>query len=157
MTSPPHIGSWTPIRKCGNLIRARRCRWSGAGRRSNAGSAHTADGSSAGWRSSAATPGASSATADCNSISATAARGPRRRSSCSTSWAAVIGEQGFALEACRELVRHAFDELRLERIATCTAVENERSINLLKRLGMRIELDVTEPGGVLATLENPKN
>jgi RimJ/RimL family protein N-acetyltransferase len=40
---------------------------------------------------------------------------------------------------------------------TCTAVENERSINLLKRLGMRIELDVTEPGGVLATLENPKN
>jgi hypothetical protein len=52
------------------------------------------------------------------------------------------------------LIRHAFEELRLVRIVTCTHRENRRSIALLRRLGMRIEPDATQADGVLATLEN---
>lgn len=63
--------------------------------------------------------------------------------------------KGYALEACREMVRHAFEDLRLTRIVTCTASANEGSIKLLTRLGMRIEPDITEPDAVLATLDNP--
>jgi RimJ/RimL family protein N-acetyltransferase len=61
--------------------------------------------------------------------------------------------RGYATEACRELVRHAFEDLRLARIVTCTHCENVRSIALLQRLGMRIQPDPTDPRGVLATLE----
>jgi ribosomal-protein-alanine N-acetyltransferase len=63
--------------------------------------------------------------------------------------------RGYAAEAAREMVRYAFDELRLARIVTCTGRDNTRSIALLQHLGMRIEPDATEPGGVLATLDHP--
>jgi len=62
---------------------------------------------------------------------------------------------GYATEACREMIRYAFEELRLTRIVTCTHRENTHSIALLQRLGMRIDPDATDPDGVLATLENP--
>jgi len=62
--------------------------------------------------------------------------------------------QGYATEACREMIRYAFQELRLIRIVTCTHRDNTRSVALLRRLGMRIEADATDPDGVLATLEN---
>ena len=62
--------------------------------------------------------------------------------------------RGYATEACREMIRHAFEELRLIRIVTCTHRENTRSIALLRRLGMRVEPDATDADGVLATLEN---
>jgi len=62
--------------------------------------------------------------------------------------------QGYATEACQAMIRHAFEELRLIRIVTCTHRANTRSITLLRRLGMRIEPDVTDAEGVLATLEN---
>jgi [ribosomal protein S5]-alanine N-acetyltransferase len=61
---------------------------------------------------------------------------------------------GYASEACRAMIHHAFEQLRLVRIVTCTHRENTRSLALLRRLGMRIEPDVTDPDGVLATLEN---
>jgi RimJ/RimL family protein N-acetyltransferase len=63
--------------------------------------------------------------------------------------------RGYATEACREMIRHAFEDLRLHRIVTCTHRENARSIALLERLGMRIEPDPTDPDGVLATRHHP--
>jgi hypothetical protein len=61
--------------------------------------------------------------------------------------------RGYATEACREVLRYAFEELRLPRIVTCTHRENVRSVALLRRLGMRIEPDPTDAEGVLATLD----
>jgi RimJ/RimL family protein N-acetyltransferase len=63
--------------------------------------------------------------------------------------------KGYAFEAAREVLRYAFEELRLTRIVTCTHAANLRSIALLHRLGMRVEPDATDPQGVLATLANP--
>jgi RimJ/RimL family protein N-acetyltransferase len=63
--------------------------------------------------------------------------------------------RGFATEACEAMIRYAFEDLRLARIVTCTHRENARSIALLRRLGMDIQPDATDPEGVLATLHNP--
>jgi RimJ/RimL family protein N-acetyltransferase len=63
--------------------------------------------------------------------------------------------RGYAQEACRALIRYAFEELRLVRIVTCTHRENARSIALLARLGMVVEPDPTDPDGLLAILMNP--
>lgn len=63
--------------------------------------------------------------------------------------------RGYATEACRELIRHAFEELRLRRIVTCTHRDNTHSLALLRRLGMQVEPDATDPDGVLATLRHP--
>jgi RimJ/RimL family protein N-acetyltransferase len=47
--------------------------------------------------------------------------------------------QGYAAEAANLLVRFGFEELGLVRIQALCAVENERSMRLLERLGMRRE------------------
>jgi ribosomal-protein-alanine N-acetyltransferase len=47
--------------------------------------------------------------------------------------------QGYAQEACREMLRFAFDEMHLARIVTITDHRNTESIRLLARLGMRLE------------------
>ena len=64
-------------------------------------------------------------------------------------------KHGYASEACRALIRHAFAELRLTRIVTVTHKDNAHSIALLRRLGMRI---VTAPptwqDDVLGILDN---
>ena len=64
--------------------------------------------------------------------------------------------QGYALEACRELVRFAFDELHLLRIITITHGQNERSLRLLGRLGMSLQPapEVWE-GEMMGILVNP--
>ena len=45
--------------------------------------------------------------------------------------------QGYATEACRAMIRFAFDEMRLAQLVTITATENTPSIKLLKGLGCR--------------------
>ena len=46
---------------------------------------------------------------------------------------------GYGLESCQAVLRFAFTNLRLHRIEAGVAVENARSIRLLKRLGMTQE------------------
>ena len=46
---------------------------------------------------------------------------------------------GYALEAAKETVRHAREDLGLKRLAAITNPDNTRSIALLEKLGMRFE------------------
>lgn len=46
--------------------------------------------------------------------------------------------QGYAAEACRALIDFAFGPMRLARLVTLTQPGNQRSIRLLRRLGMTI-------------------
>ena len=65
--------------------------------------------------------------------------------------------QGYAVEACREMLRFAFEEMRLARIVTITDGKNLPSIRLLRRLGMRIEEAPPSWAGLLTgTLENTR-
>jgi RimJ/RimL family protein N-acetyltransferase len=47
--------------------------------------------------------------------------------------------RGYATEAAAAMVSYAFEELRLHRIVATTEHDNTRSINVMRRLGMRIE------------------
>jgi RimJ/RimL family protein N-acetyltransferase len=65
--------------------------------------------------------------------------------------------QGYASEACRTMIRFAFDEMRLQHIVTITDKQNQESIRLLERLGMRIEdAPPAWDGMLMATLEHDK-
>lgn len=63
---------------------------------------------------------------------------------------------GYASEACRAMLNHAFNEMRLMRVVTVTHPENAPSVRLLERLGFSIA-----PGParwaphVIAVLGNP--
>ena len=46
---------------------------------------------------------------------------------------------GYALEAATGVLEHARDELGIERLLAVTAENNERSMRLLEKLGMRQE------------------
>jgi ribosomal-protein-alanine N-acetyltransferase len=63
--------------------------------------------------------------------------------------------QGYAFEACRAVIGHAFDDLRLRRLVGWVFLANERSVTLHRRLGFRVELSVNpaDPGYV-TILEN---
>lgn len=56
-------------------------------------------------------------------------------------WAVTptLQRQGYAAEAARALVDHAFDSLKLGRILAGTQRGNTASIGVMRRLGMRIE------------------
>lgn len=63
--------------------------------------------------------------------------------------------QGYAVEACRAMIRFAFDTMRLQRIVTVASQENEASVRLMRRLGMVIEPAPPEwEGDVIGTLPN---
>jgi [ribosomal protein S5]-alanine N-acetyltransferase len=47
--------------------------------------------------------------------------------------------QGYATEAVRALIDFAFNVLKLRRIIATTTYENTRSIDMMRRVGMRIE------------------
>jgi ribosomal-protein-alanine N-acetyltransferase len=47
--------------------------------------------------------------------------------------------RGYATEAAAAMVAYAFDELRLRRIVATTEHDNTRSINVMRRLRMRLE------------------
>jgi RimJ/RimL family protein N-acetyltransferase len=46
--------------------------------------------------------------------------------------------QGYATEACRAMIEHAFNTLRLRRLVNTTSDDNAPSIALMKRLGFEI-------------------
>ncbi|EPX64376.1 acetyltransferase, GNAT family [Cystobacter fuscus DSM 2262] len=56
-------------------------------------------------------------------------------------WATAPAWQrrGYATEAARALVAHAFDHLKLGRILAGTQRDNTASLDVMRRLGMRIE------------------
>ena len=56
-------------------------------------------------------------------------------------WALFPDHQshGYATEAAAAMVAYAFSELRLRRIVATTEHGNTRSINVMRRLGMRLE------------------
>jgi RimJ/RimL family protein N-acetyltransferase len=65
--------------------------------------------------------------------------------------------QGYATEASRTMLRFAFDTLRLNRIVTITGQDNQRSLKLLARLGMRVEpAPAAWPGMLMGTLDNDR-
>ena len=47
--------------------------------------------------------------------------------------------RGYATEAAAAMVSYAFDTLRLRRIVATTEHDNKRSLDVMRRLGMRIE------------------
>jgi [ribosomal protein S5]-alanine N-acetyltransferase len=64
--------------------------------------------------------------------------------------------QGLAIEACQAMIEFAFKEMRLARIVTITTRGNDRSINLLRKLGMKIDdAPAKWPGELTGILENP--
>lgn len=54
--------------------------------------------------------------------------------------------KGYAAEASERVLRQAKEELNLPAILAITSKDNNRSMNLLKRLGFRLERDLTLPG-----------
>jgi RimJ/RimL family protein N-acetyltransferase len=47
--------------------------------------------------------------------------------------------RGYAREAARALIDHAFDQLRLRRVVATTSHDNTASQAVMRSLGMRIE------------------
>jgi len=60
---------------------------------------------------------------------------------------------GYATEAARALVEYGFRELKLARIVAFTTRDNRASMQVLRRLGMRL-IEVPESRTVIAGLEN---
>lgn len=54
--------------------------------------------------------------------------------------------QGYALEAAEAVLRYAATALGLRRVAAITDLENQRSIRLLERLGLRFTRLLAYPG-----------
>jgi ribosomal-protein-alanine N-acetyltransferase len=50
---------------------------------------------------------------------------------------------GYATEAAAAMIAYAFAQLRLRRVVATTEHDNTRSINVMRRLGMRIERNPT--------------
>jgi RimJ/RimL family protein N-acetyltransferase len=65
---------------------------------------------------------------------------------------------GYATEACRALIAHAFEQLRLPRIAYGVDGANTRSVAMLRRLGFRLERDLhpDASGAVIGVLDNDR-
>lgn len=65
-------------------------------------------------------------------------------------------DQGIMKEATSEMVRYAFETLRLRRITSVCFRENERSANVMRRMGMTVGPHPGNPEGELfGYLDNP--
>jgi RimJ/RimL family protein N-acetyltransferase len=53
--------------------------------------------------------------------------------------------KGYALEAAQAVVAHARDQLRIPKLYAIVSPDNERSVHLLEKLGMRYEGPVRMP------------
>lgn len=47
--------------------------------------------------------------------------------------------RGLMTEAVQEMIRHGFEDLRLDRISVCTGPENEKSQNVIRKCGFTYE------------------
>ncbi len=65
--------------------------------------------------------------------------------------------QGYATETCHAMIRHAFEEMRLPRLVGGADLKNERSANLQRRLGFRVERNRhPQWPGYVTVLENDR-
>jgi hypothetical protein len=65
---------------------------------------------------------------------------------------------GYATEAAAAMIAYAFDDLRLRRVVATTEHDNTRSLNVMRRLGMRLERNPrSEPAWfqTVGILDNP--
>ena len=62
--------------------------------------------------------------------------------------------QGYAAEACRQVIRYAFTQLRLKRLVGGADASNLRSVRLQERLGYRVFVS-PDGSGVTTVLDNP--
>lgn len=66
-------------------------------------------------------------------------------------------DQGIMREATGAVVRYAFETLKLRRITSVCFRENERSANVMRRVGMTVGPHPGNPGSeLLGQLENPR-
>lgn len=65
--------------------------------------------------------------------------------------------QSYAFEASQEMIRCAFEDLKLRRLVNGTGDENIRSINLHRRLGFRIFKALPDNQGIVAVLNNDRH
>jgi RimJ/RimL family protein N-acetyltransferase len=65
--------------------------------------------------------------------------------------------QGLITEAGRELIRYGFEELKLRRIISSALSGNQRSINVMRRVGMRIEICPCDADWVVGAIDNPRH
>jgi RimJ/RimL family protein N-acetyltransferase len=66
--------------------------------------------------------------------------------------------RGYATEAAAAMIGYAFEQLRLRRVVATTEHDNTRSINVMRRLGMRLEQNPrAEPSWfqTVGILDNP--
>jgi ribosomal-protein-alanine N-acetyltransferase len=66
--------------------------------------------------------------------------------------------RGYATEAAAAMISYAFESLRIRRIVATTEHDNTRSLNVMRRLGMRIERNrQPEPAWLqsVGVLDNP--
>ena len=47
--------------------------------------------------------------------------------------------KGYATEACRRLIQHAFDDRGIERLTATVIIDNESSVRITEKLGMELE------------------
>jgi [ribosomal protein S5]-alanine N-acetyltransferase len=62
--------------------------------------------------------------------------------------------QGYATEAVRETIRHAFDDLHVEHLIAHASEDNTASIALLERVGFRMSADPYAQGEVRGVLSS---
>lgn len=64
--------------------------------------------------------------------------------------------KGIMKEATSEVARYAFETLKLRRITSVCLRENERSANVMRRVGMIVGPHPGNPGGeMFGSLNNP--
>ncbi len=63
--------------------------------------------------------------------------------------------RGFITEAGTELLRHGFQTLKVHRITSVAYRDNTRSLNVMRRLGMRIDDHPSDPDSMLGVIDNP--
>ena len=54
-------------------------------------------------------------------------------------WAHAFWGQGIGTEGVQAIIRYGFTQLNLNRIEAATIADNHESVNLLKKLGFRLE------------------
>lgn len=62
--------------------------------------------------------------------------------------------KGYITEAARAMIGFGFADLKLKRIVSTAVGANERSVNVMRRVGMRVERDPFDPDWIVGVVEN---
>ncbi len=63
--------------------------------------------------------------------------------------------RGYMTEAAQAVIRFAFEDLKLKRIVSTALSANERSLGVMRRVGMRVERDLIDRDWNVGIIENP--